>query len=174
MSFLKKFASLAILGVMLGLTSCMEEVSLDSGERQKVVVNCLLKEDDIQTLELYYSSGSHTEKYVPVENADVLLSYYYNDEFVAKFHHDSGCVWSASHTPTYGRMYKLSVIIDGDTLSARTLFPDNIQIRGDLNDSFQNRICTTYDLYTTKKISLERTKPSHMKQIAVYGFSLMI
>ncbi|MDO4826896.1 MAG: DUF4249 family protein [Bacteroidia bacterium] len=119
-------AALALMLPTLWLTGCIEEISLDTGEASRVVVNCLLKEGDVQTMELYYTSEARDGVRRPVTDAEVILSSY--DEEVSRFRYDSGCVWSARFTPKHCKLYKLKVITGGDTLSAQTRFPDDVDV----------------------------------------------
>ncbi len=119
-------AALALMLPTLWLIGCIEDVSLDTGEAPKVVVNCLLTEGDVQTMELFYTSEARDGARRPVTDAEVILSSF--DEEVSRFHYDSGCVWSARFTPKHCKLYKLKVITGGDTLSAQTRFPDDVDV----------------------------------------------
>ena len=119
-------AALALMLPTLWLIGCVEDISLDTGEAPKVVVNCLLTEGDVQTMELFYTSEARDGARRPVTDAEVILSSF--DEEVSRFHYDFGCVWSARFTPKCGTLYKMKIITEGDTLSAQTRFPDNLDI----------------------------------------------
>ena len=168
-----KLGGLAIVSVCL-LYGCIEDIDLNPGDAPKVVVNCLLKESDIQTMEIYYTSESLDGDRKPVENAKVLLSAY--DEFVTEFQHDSGCMWSARYKPKNGSQYKLKVIVDGDTLSAQTRFPDDVQVctygRGRYADSSSRfgRDIYLYYSYELRVISneIEITPGMTYSQISDY------
>ena len=119
-------AALILILPALCLTGCIEEISLGTGEASRVVVHCLLKEGDVQTMELFYTSEARDGVRRPVTDAEVILSSY--DEEVSRFRYDSGCVWSARFTPKHCKLYKLKVITGGDTLSAQTRFPDDVDV----------------------------------------------
>lgn len=143
---------------------CIEEMRMDTGEVSKVVVNCLLKEGDTQTMELYYSSGAKDDERRPVTDAEVLLSSY--DQTVSRFRYDSGCSWSTQFTPKYGTLYKLKVITGGDTLSAQTRFPDDIDVaaymKGRYSDSSRHHyfVFISYELrYFSDTVFLNSETP---------------
>ncbi|MDO4827450.1 MAG: DUF4249 family protein [Bacteroidia bacterium] len=142
-------AALALMLPTLWLTGCIEEISLDTGEASRVVVNCLLKEGDVQTMELYYTSEARDGVRRPVTDAEVILSSY--DEEVSRFRYDSGCVWSARFTPKHCKLYKLKVITGGDTLSAQTRFPDDV----DVASYFKGRYSDTSHHHTYLFVSYE-------------------
>ena len=131
---MKIYRSVRILLVCLGLvltTSCVEYIDMSTDEgRDQVVVNCILEESNTQTLELFYMRGFNEVDYKGIDNAKVVISTLnqYEDEAV-EFHHDKGIKWSADFRPENGRIYKLSIKIEGrDEITAQTQMPADVQV----------------------------------------------
>ncbi len=170
-------AALILILPAMWLAGCIEEMGLDTGEAPRVVVNCLLKEGDVQTMELYYTSEAMDGVRRPVTDAEVILSSY--DEEVSRFRYDSGCVWSARFTPKHCKQYKLKVITGGDTLSAQTRFPDDVDVaayfKGRYSDSSRHHsyLFVSYELrYISDTIfHYEWTTPEQIDFAVKYGKS---
>lgn len=94
----KALTSLAIL--LCTITSCIENISIDSRKEMPVVVNCILKMDTVQTMQLYQMRVLSEKKNNPIENAQVYLQK--NGETVAEFHKEEGINWEARFQPEYG------------------------------------------------------------------------
>jgi|GEM_PF-4596279 len=114
-------------------TSCVEYVEMSTDEgRDQVVVNCILEESNTQTLELFYMRGFNEVDYKGIDKAIVKISTLnqYEDETV-EFHHDGGIKWSADFRPENGRIYRLSIKIEGkDEITAQTQMPADVQLYG--------------------------------------------
>lgn len=59
--------------VALALSSCVELIDLSPREGRSLVVNCILTESDVQTLEMYYTTQKLGEEGEPVNDAKVTL-----------------------------------------------------------------------------------------------------
>ena len=118
---------LLLLGIILLLAgSCVEPIVMDRHEDLPVVVYCVLKDADTQSLELYYAKGKTKQEYVPVTEAEVSL--YSFDEKVAEFEYD-GSEWKLDYHPQFGNKYRLVIqLADGAQLSAETRMPDNVDL----------------------------------------------
>lgn len=111
--------------VLLGLGSCVGDVDFASGYEKKVVVNCVLKNRDVQHLSLTYNKplGSNadaekiTEAKASLWNADT-------DTKVGEFEYN-GEDWVMSYTPSPGVKYRLKIDgIEGQPhIEAETEYP---------------------------------------------------
>lgn len=115
-----------VAALALTLSSCVETIDLDTGEERAIVVNCVLTEDDVQTLEMYYTTSLSGVEREPVEDAVVRLYRY--DEPVAEFTRCEDGLWRAAVRPDYGKPYRLDVTADGRNLTASTVFPIDITV----------------------------------------------
>ena len=129
-----RLISLCILPLLL-VGSCVQDFTMDPREEAKVVVNCVLQEDTVQTLELYYTSGVSGENYRPVESAKVQVVSDIKDgeaEETERFSFSrsgGGKSWTARFKPESGRKYNLEIEIPGrKAITSSTTFPDDIQI----------------------------------------------
>ena len=118
----KRIGSLWILFLFFGMmTSCLEDIDLDTGERI-LNVYCILNQGPEQVLELSYiapTGGTSS----PVGD-DVTISLYDEGTSVGLFSRVSETKWHMDFSPQGGHAYKLEVIASGhDTLTAETRFP---------------------------------------------------
>lgn len=128
-----------------------------------MVVNCILTESDVQTLELYYTSEvSGTQRKI-VDDASVSLSY--NHERVADFSKGEDGLWTAAFHPEYGRQYRLDVKVGDINLVAYTLFPYDIQVdtygRRRWSDNSRRRISYLMYSYELRLYDEEFPKPPY-------------
>ena len=103
------------------LSSCLEDIDLDTGERF-LNVYCVLKEEPEQELELFYMAPvGGTSR--PVGDG-VLISLYDGDAPAGQFTRVSETKWSVDYTPQRGHAYRLEVKVPGENvLTAETKFP---------------------------------------------------
>lgn len=83
--------------VALALSSCVELIDLSPREGRSLVVNCILTESDVQTLEMYYTTQKLGEEGEPVNDAKVTLCRV-NDP-VAEFYRCDDGLWRADFCP---------------------------------------------------------------------------
>ena len=118
----------------LSLTSCVETIVFDPGEKNlPVMVTCLLDPDhDVQKLYLQYVKGKSAAEYVPIEDAEVYVTSKYFVSYLPvdtlHFHNVHGNLWESQKDPAKkikeGGEYHLSVIIPGrETIHAETTCP---------------------------------------------------
>ena len=63
-------SSFAVLLALISLlTSCVKEVTLDAGEKPAVVVECVLKNSDVQELRLNFTKGASEDEADPLTEA---------------------------------------------------------------------------------------------------------
>ena len=108
------------------LVSCVEPIDLDAGEEPQVVVNCILTEDDVQTLELYRTSTVSGGECIPITDAEVHLTY--GNNRVVEFSYDDKGMWKAEHKPYYNQIYSLTVAIGDRVLKGTTKFPADMTV----------------------------------------------
>ena len=102
--------------------SCVEDISLDTGEKRLVTVNCILGNDSIQKLYLSYSHPTDADGILPITNAKATL--YCGGERVGEFEYVSGNEYRLQYFPEYGSEYMLEVEVDNEEkVMARTTFP---------------------------------------------------
>lgn len=122
-----------LTGVFVSLvcSSCAEYIEMETHEALPIVVNCILREQEEQTLNLFYAKKKTATEYDPVTEADVFLvakrinkEGRWSEDTVAVFHHDSLDVWRTSYKPQFSTRYKLCIAThDGGQISAETTFP---------------------------------------------------
>lgn len=125
-----KYAKRLFFSLLLGLLlqSCVEDLVIHTEETDKVVVNCLLKNDSTQTLTLSRCSTIGGTLSVQ-EVKDVVPVLYRNDSEVGRFERKSYGLWELKHTPISGSSYRLEVhFSDGRILKATTRMPANVGI----------------------------------------------
>ncbi len=108
------------------LSSCVEAIDLDPHEGRSVVVNCILTESDVQTLELYYTSDLSGVESEPIVEAEVKLTCDY--EPVAEFTRADDGLWRADYRPEYNKHYRLDVTVGDRNFDAFTVFPEDINV----------------------------------------------
>lgn len=128
MSMSANNAALFLLGILaMSVTSCMEDVDMDTGERI-LNVYCILNQEPEQSLELTYIAPTGGE-IRPVEE-DVTISLYENDVPVGEFTRTSETRWGLDFVPHGGRNYRLEVKVPGgNALTAETKYPAIASLR---------------------------------------------
>lgn len=114
-----------VLGVILLLThiSCTEDINLTPEYKKKIVTNCILVNDSIQTLTLTYSSILNQHYYDEVTDASITL--YQDGIEVGKFAKTSFSKWQIKHTPSIGSEYLLRIQVQGwEDIEASTTMPE--------------------------------------------------
>lgn len=117
-----RISSLLLLGLFCGLmSSCLEDIKLDTGERI-LNVYCIIGQGPEQQLELSYIAPTGGDSR-PVGEG-VTISLYDGDDLVGQFTRTSERKWSMDHSPQGGHTYRLEVIVPGEELlTAETSFP---------------------------------------------------
>ena len=114
--------SLLLLGLLCGLmTSCLEDINLDTGERI-LNVYCILREGPVQELELSYIAPTGGTSYSLGEGVTITL---YDEGLpVGQFIRVSEKKWNLEFLPRSGHTYRLEVNVPGeDKLTAETIYP---------------------------------------------------
>ena len=106
--------------------SCVETIALNTDGGRELVVNCILKEGEEQTLELFWTGGLSDDGYDVVKDAEIVLLCDY--EPVAEFIMDESGVWKDRHTPKCGGHYRLDIKVGDREITADTIFPEDISV----------------------------------------------
>ena len=114
------------------ISSCVETLKIKTQDNKTVIVECILVEDTVQTMKLYYASGRGD---VPVYNSipdAVPMIQNKSGDTLAIFARDTGNLWKAVFSPQYGAAYNLRVEIPGyEDIQAQTVFPKDILLQKD-------------------------------------------
>lgn len=113
------------------VTSCIEEINLDTKDSQVITVNCILTNSSQQELKLCYSKKNSDVDFVPVTNADVRLYCAKNSDtiLVGTFYYSGASKWMLNYTPQLGADYILNVKVDNYRLiSAKTSMPRGFSV----------------------------------------------
>jgi len=125
------------------LSSCIQDIDFDNGREKVLVLNCLLKNDTIQTLRLTKSISLNSHRtYEKVTEADIQL--FVGDSMVGKFVYNGINKWELNYTPIDSTEYKIVAIVGDTTLTATTIMPGR-------NSIVSNQ---TLDSYPTKNFKL--------------------
>ena len=109
------------------LAGCIQPVSIMPPDRA-VAVKCILTNDTLQTVSLFYSGAIGATVFDPVENASVEVSE--SGGRVHAFSYEGEGRYLCDFRPFPGKDYRLQVVIPGgDTLSATTTFPQEMRIQ---------------------------------------------
>lgn len=103
------------------LTSCLEDINLDTGERI-LNVYCVLKQGSEQVLELSYIAPTGGTSLPVGEGVSITL---YNEGTpTGQFTRVSETKWNLHYTPQGGHTYRLEIkVSDEETLTAETRYP---------------------------------------------------
>ena len=108
------------------LTSCVKEVTLDADEKPAVVVECVLKNSDVQELRLNFTKGaSKDESEPPTDAVATLIDLTFKKE-VGQFVRKEGDLWTLDYTPTPYHEYRLEVQVSGyELIYAEDTMPED-------------------------------------------------
>lgn len=113
---------LCLFGLLFGLlSSCLEDIDLDTGERI-LNVYCVLKRGSEQTLELSYIAPTGGASQSLGEGVSITL--YDEGTPAGQFSRTSETKWKMDYTPQGGHTYRLEVTVPGEEmLTAETRYP---------------------------------------------------
>lgn len=124
------------------LLSCVQDIDFDNESENVLVLNCILKNDTVQTLQLTRNiSLNNHRSYEKVTEADIQL--FAGDSMVGKFVYNGINKWELRYTPIASTEYKIVAIVGDTTLTAATTMPNK-----NLFESNQ-----TLDNYPTKNFT---------------------
>lgn len=137
--------------------SCVQEVTLDAGEKPAVVVECVLKNSDIQELRLNFTKGASKEESEPLTDAVATLIDLTMKKEAGQFVRKEGDLWTLDYTPVQYHEYRLEVQVPGyDLIYAEETMPGHIEFWwGSANSHWQGLV----DYYNDNKvIAFEKAK----------------
>lgn len=110
-------------------SSCIESIVFDDGQMRKPVVHCVLVNDSIQTMRLFWSKKVGERECLPLVDVNAFILKLGDSGQVVDtscvFQHYDGDVWKAKMFPLNRQKYQLVVACHkGDTLTATTTMPD--------------------------------------------------
>lgn len=174
---LSKKSLLCIASILILSSSCVKEININPEDRGKYVLNCILKNDTLQTLSLT-STASIDGNYIYHQVSDAQVSLWLNEEHVGNFAKVGYDKWQLKHTPTAGGVYRIEArIFDGSTLTATTVMPYNLNIVSQHNgDRYPSRSFTqnSFELpcwvmiLSSESFILPHTKPEDLSSLKVH------
>ena len=116
---------------LLSLSSCVQDVILDAGEKPKVVVECILSNNDVQELYLYFTKGASKENAELLIEAVATLIDLTESKTVGQFlKSGKDNLWTLDYSAVPLHHYRLEVQVPGyDLVWAEDAMPRNIGIR---------------------------------------------
>lgn len=117
--------------LILSISSCTQDISLDAGERA-VVVECILSCDSVQTMKLFYSHAKDGNMAsVPITEADVTLFDETKNEAAGNFRYSDGKDWVLDYAAEPEHSYRLDIDVKGhEHISAQQTMPKQAHIEG--------------------------------------------
>ena len=110
------------------LTSCIRDVGLDAGEKPLVVVECVLKNSDVQELRLNFTKGASKAEAEPLTDAVAKLIDLTFKKEVGQFIRKEGDLWTLDYTPTPYHEYRLEVQVPGyELIYAEDAMPGKVK-----------------------------------------------
>ena len=102
------------LSVLLGLMSCVKDVSMDAEDRPRmVVVWCILTDDPVQELKLFFTIGPDSKQSAPVTDAEVTLTDLTAGTDAGSFRRKEDDDWILANAAIPGHRYRLDVRVPG-------------------------------------------------------------
>lgn len=107
----KRIPILLLTGYIMGMASCVADVSLDAGEEPQVVVECVLSEEPVQTLYLSYTKGASRE--VAPDLPEAVLSDLTEGKEAGYFVRTANGSWQLAYSAIPEHRYRLDVTVPG-------------------------------------------------------------
>ena len=106
--------------------ACVQPVDIPPAP-QEVFVKCILMNDTVQTVELYYSGAIGADRFEPVENAVVRIEDSAHDSY--NFSYAGNGHYLSDFRPHSGRTYTLDIRIpDRERITASVRFPKDMRV----------------------------------------------
>ncbi len=116
-----------IIFILFFFVSCVEGIDLEKEREKKIVVNCILTNDSIQTLKLTYSNPINQYYYDEVGVATITL--YLDSILVGQFEKIAYSKWEIKHQPQAGAKYRLKILVPGwPEIEAQTIMPETVWV----------------------------------------------
>ena len=121
---MKKRILILLASLLLGSSSCIKDIYLDSGEKPKVVVECVLTEGPLQELYLSYTKEVSQKEADPLLEADARLIDLVTGEYSDTFSYGGAGKWLLEYKAFYGHEYLLEINVPGyNLITAQTRMP---------------------------------------------------
>nr|WP_319572945.1 DUF4249 family protein [uncultured Draconibacterium sp.] len=138
MRYWKNYRPLAFISALILCSSCVQDINIEEESEEKIVVNCVLVPDSIQTLTLTYSNLLNHFYYDEVKTATATL--FCNDTEVGNFEKTGYSRWQLKHIPEAGSDYRIKVKVpDWPEISASTTMPSSVQVIKDHGNNTNTR-----------------------------------
>lgn len=110
---MNKFKVIIIIltAVMTAAPSCVRDVSMDAKEKPQVVVNYIMSNDSVQTLNLSFTKGASLQNAPSL--TDAVAALYCEDRHVGNFVHRDNGEWTLDYAAVPGKNYRLEVQVPG-------------------------------------------------------------
>ena len=107
-------------------TSCVKVVTMDALEEPQVVVECILCDEPVQTLNLTYTKGASRESAPELSEAEASLTDLTEGKEVGLFTRSADGSWKLDYAAIPSHNYRLEVNIPGhESISAEQTMPEN-------------------------------------------------
>lgn len=115
------------LNLLLLIAGCIQTVEVHSPEEREIVVKCILMNDEVPTVELFYSGAVGDTHFDPVEDAQVMISTRAGATY--RCNHEKNGRYIGDFRPNPNQTYHLIVLVPGrDTISATTTIPEKFEM----------------------------------------------
>lgn len=105
---------LSFLGIISFLPSCVRDVVLDAGENPTVVVECVLRNSDVQELRLNFTKGASKAETEPLTEAVATLIDLTESQIAGQFIKEKeDDLWTLDYQAVPGHRYRLEVQVPG-------------------------------------------------------------
>lgn len=113
-----------VISILTVVCSCDKSVSLDTREKRKVAVECVLTPNSTQHLNLMYSKGASKDEAQPLTEAVVTLIDLSRQETVGQFKKKDGSLWTLDYAGIPDHKYRLEIQVPGyDLISSEQTMP---------------------------------------------------
>ena len=120
------FPNATLLFLPLVLCSCVKDIVMDAGEDPRVVVECVLREDPVQTLYLSYTKGASRDVAPELLEAEAVLTDMTLGREAGRFERVTDGSWQLMYAAIPTHHYRLDVSVPGrDLIWAEQTMPDN-------------------------------------------------
>ena len=99
--------------LLAATTSCVKDIIMDAKEKPQVVVVCILKDEPVQELTLYYTKGASEKERVPIAEADAVLIDDSFHEEAGHFKKQKDGLWTLDYEAIPAHHYRLEVSVPG-------------------------------------------------------------
>lgn len=110
--------------------SCVRDVVLDAGEAKKVVVECVLTENDVQELYLNFTKGASEAEAEQLTDAVAVLIDLTESKTIGRFVRREGDLWTLGYKAVQDHHYRLEIEVPGyDLIWAEETMPRRINVK---------------------------------------------